>query len=336
MKKEFVSVIVVNWNGKEYLGPCLSSLLAQTYPYYEIILVDNGSTDGSVAYVQQRFPEVRIIANATNTGFAAANNIAIRATSGEYVATLNNDAVVHPCWLEELVASAKADEGVGMVASKILFHHRKDMIDSAGITVDKAGIAWSLQHGERDDGRAEDQMEVFGACAAAALYRRAMLEDVGLFDEDFFAYHEDVDLAWRARLLGWRCLYNPRAIVYHIHSATGTEGSPFKNYLLGRNKVWTVAKNCPAPELFFYLPIIISYDLAAVLYHLAKGDVSPLKGRVAGLAGLLKMLRKRREIQARRRVRSLALAGLISPLEILRRQQRHQGLVMGGKATSRG
>jgi len=336
MGEELVSVIVVNWNGKEYLGPCLSSLLAQTYRYYEIILVDNGSTDGSIAYVQRHFPEVRIIANASNIGFAAANNIAIRTTSGEYVATLNNDAVAHPCWLEELVASAKADEDVGMIASKILFHHRKDMIDSAGITVDKAGMAWNLQHGERDDGQTEDQLEVFGACAAAALYRRAMLDEVGLFDEDFFAYHEDVDLAWRARLLRWRCLYNPRAIVYHIHSATGTEGSPFKNYLLGRNKVWTVAKNYPIPELFFYLPIIISYDLAAVLFHLAKGDASPLKGRVAGLLGLSKALRKRWEIQSRRRVRFPALAELISPLEILRRQQRHQGLVTGGGARSRG
>jgi len=324
MTEGYVSVIVVNWNGKEYLGPCLSSLLTQTYPSYEVILVDNGSTDGSIAYVQERFPQVKVIANGTNIGFAGGNNVAIKVTSGEYVATVNNDTVAHPRWLDELMRGAQSEPSVGMVASKILFHHRRDVIDSAGIAVDKAGIGWNLRHGERDNGQSEEPAEVFGACAAAALYRRAMLNEVGLFDEDFFAYYEDVDLAWRARLRGWRCLYNPRAIVYHVHSATGGEG-PSKNRLLGRNKVWTIVKNYPSPHVLLFLPLILLYDWAAIWYTLSRGDVSAVEGRLAALRLLPKMLRKRTEIQKKRIPWAVfPLSTPPSPLVALSRHRRSQ------------
>jgi len=314
--KSKVSLIVLNWNGKHHLERCLSSLLAQTYPDFEVILVDNASTDGSVEFVRERFPKVKIIRNDKNLGFAAGNNVAIKATQGNYVATLNNDTQVDPHWLEELVKAAEADPKVGMCASKMLFLHQPDMINSTGISLDKAGIAWDRRGGEPDQDTGIEPIEIFGPCAGAALYRRRMLEEVGLFDEDFFAYLEDVDLAWRARLAGWRCLYVPKAVVYHLYSATGIEGSPLKNFLLGRNKVWTIVKNYPSPELFLFLPIILLYDLASILYTLlVKGDTSSLQGRVAGLQGIPKMLRKRKIVQSKRITSLSALAKSLTPLE---------------------
>ncbi len=327
-----ISVIILNWNGKHYLERCLSSTLKQTYPNFEVILVDNASTDGSVEFIRERFPEVKVICNEKNLGFAAGNNIAIRATQGEYIATLNNDTQVDPHWLEELVSAAESDPKIGMCASKMLFLHRPEIINSTGISLDKACIAWDRRGGERNEGDENEPIEVFGPCAGAALYRREMLEQVGLFDEDFFAYLEDVDLAWRARLMGWRCLYVPTAKVYHVHSATGIEGSPLKTYLLGRNKIWTIVKNYPSPELFLFLPLITFYDLGAVLYALIIGrDVNPLRGRIAGLRGLVRFLRKRREIQSRRIIPFSALARYLEPIEnpikVLRRYQHLQSMV---------
>ena len=323
-----VSLIIPNWNGRAYLERCLESLQAQTCPDFEIVVVDNGSTDGSPDLVAQRFPAVRLIRQATNLGFAAGNNAGFRATSSEFVATLNNDAWAEPTWLAELVQAMERHPRVGACASKMLLASRPGTLDSAGIIADRAGITWNRRNCEPDTGEGEAPTEVFGACAGAALYRRAMLEDVGLFCEDFFCYLEDADLAWRARLRGWRCLYVPTAVVHHAHSATGREGSAFKNRLLGRNKVWLIARNYPSPQVWLYLPIIAVYDAAAVAYHLlARRDVSPLQGRLAGLRGLPRALRQRRDIQARRTVPWPELATHLSPLphplQVLRA---HRGL----------
>jgi GT2 family glycosyltransferase len=309
-----VSVVIANWNGRSHLERCLPALEAQTLDSFEVIVVDNGSIDGSVQMLRSRFPAVRAIANPVNMGFAAANNSGILASSAPFVATLNNDTEPSPGWLEQLLAPALADPSVGMVASKMLFAHRPGTINSAGIALDLAGIAWDRLGGEPD--RQDDRVvEVFGPCAGAALYRRAMLDQVGLFDEEFFAYLEDVDLAWRARLAGWRCLYAPDASVLHVHSATGVEGSPFKSYHLGRNKLWAIAKNYPAPHLYLLLPLIGVYDLAAVLYGVARRrDVAALRGRIAGLAGLPRQMVKRRKAQGMRSVPFSTLAGQMAPL----------------------
>lgn len=296
-----VSVIILNWNGLHYLQDCLASIQAQTYTDFEVILVDNGSTDGSVEWVAQNYPRVRLIRNEANIGFAAANNQAIRASLAPYIVTLNNDVRADPDWLAILVTAAKENPNVGMCMSKMLFADRPNVLNSTGINLDPVGIAWDRRGGEPDDAPEVGPIEVFGPCAGAALYLRAMLDQIGLFDEDFFAYLEDVDLAWRARLRGWRCLYIPTAHVYHIHSATGVEGSPFKRRLLGRNKVWLIAKNYTMPRLLFYLPLILLYDWAAVLFTLVmRRDVSSLQGRIEGLRSLPGILRKRRAIQALR------------------------------------
>jgi GT2 family glycosyltransferase len=323
-----ISVIVLNWNGRAHLERCLGSLQAQTYPDFEVVVVDNGSTDGSPELVAQRFPAVRLLRHATNLGFAAGNNAGFRATSSEFVATLNNDAWAEPTWLAELLQAMERHPRVGTCASKMLLASRPGTLDSAGIIADRAGITWNRRNCEPDTGEGEAPTEVFGACAGAALYRRAMLEDVGLFCEDFFCYLEDADLAWRARLRGWRCLYVPTAVVHHAHSATGREGSAFKNRLLGRNKVWLIARNYPSPQVWLHLPVIAAYDAAAVAYHLlARRDTSPLQGRVAGLRGLPRALRQRRDIQARRTVPwpelATHLSPLPNPLQVLRA---HRGL----------
>jgi GT2 family glycosyltransferase len=294
-----VSVILLNWNGLHYLKDCLPTLLAQTYTDFDVILADNGSTDGSVEWVKTNYPQVRLLRNETNVGFCVANNRAIHATTSPYIVLLNNDTRVEPGWLAALVQAAESDPSVGMCASKMLFADHPDMINSTGISLDPVGIAWDRGGGERDDPQEREPVEIFGPCGGAALYRRAMLDQIGLFDEDLVAYLEDLDLAWRARLAGWRCLYVPSARVYHVHSGTWVKNSPWKSRLLGRNKVWTIAKNYSADRLWIYLPLIVAYDLAAVLFALITlRDVNPLRGRLEGLKGLPGILRKRQEAQA--------------------------------------
>ncbi len=235
-----VTVVIPNWNGRLMLQTCLAALGAQTLRDRDVIVVDNGSEDGSVAWLRKRHPSVRVIENAQNMGFAAPVNQGILASDSRYVAVLNNDTEPSPEWLAALVQAAERDARVGMCASRMMFADQPTTINSTGISVDRVAIAWDRRGGETEDGRETESVEVFGACAGAALYRREMLQEVGLFDEEFFAYMEDVDLAWRARRLGWRCLYVPAARVLHRHSATGQEGSPFKSFHLGRNKVWLV------------------------------------------------------------------------------------------------
>jgi hypothetical protein len=213
----------------------MSALAAQTSRDFEVIVVDNGSQDGSVEWLDAHAPNVRLVRNQANLGFAMANNQGIRASSAPLVAALNNDALPEPEWLETLVSAAEQAPEAGMFASKILLRESDGRMDSAGIEVDRAGIAWNRRWGEHDLGEESTCVEVFGPSAAAAVHRRAILDHIGLFDEDYFIYYEDVDLAWRAQWAGWRCVYVPQAVVHHEHSATTVRGSPFKNYLLGRN-----------------------------------------------------------------------------------------------------
>jgi GT2 family glycosyltransferase len=319
-RRNFVTTIVVSWNGRAYLDQCLSSLLAQTCQPQEIIVVDNGSTDGSAEYVAANYPGAHVMRLSENAGFAAANNLAIRQSSGAYVALLNNDAYAEPDWLTRLIEAAEGDPSVGMCASKMVFACRPDVINSTGICVDRAGIAWDRHGGEADDDRETQPVEIFGACGGAALYRRAMLDEVGLLDEDFFAYLEDVDLAWRAQRAGWRCLYVPAARVYHAHSATGVEGSPFKSFQLGRNKVWLLAKNYPFKQLWMYTPLVAIYDFAAVTYALVgRRDVHALRGRLAGLVGIVRMWQKRRGLQSAWRHDVQWLQPLEAPWRVTRR-----------------
>jgi GT2 family glycosyltransferase len=287
--------------------------------------VDNGSTDGSVMLVRERFPQVRLIVNADNLGFAQANNQAIRSTDTPYLATLNNDTRPEPTCLENMVRGMEVDAGVGMVAAKVLYMEPPHLVDSAGIELDRVGYAWNRYNGQPDDSEEREAYEVFGPSAAAALYRREMLDDVGLFDESYFAYYEDVDLAWRARLMVWRCIYVPEARVYHVHSATSRQGSPFKRYYLVRNKAVTTLKNYPAPALWLNLPAIVFYDLMADLYRLIlERSASPVRGRLAALGRLPAVWRQRRMIQSRRRVSWRVLSAWMTSTPNLMHALRHR------------
>lgn len=320
----YVDVVIVNWNGRKYLAPCLDALAHQTFTDFQVWLVDNGSIDGSVDFLRTHYPDVQLICNPDNKGFAEANNQGIRAGNAKYVATLNNDTIANSDWLKALVRALDDNPHTGMAASLMLFADRPEMINSAGIAIDRAGIAWDLLGGQPVSACQTQPTPIFGACAGAALYRRVMLDEIGLFDEDFFAYLEDVDLAWRAQWAGWQALSVPQARVLHHHSATGGEGSPFKNRLLGRNKVWLIAKNYPAPYLWFNLPLIVGYDVAAVAYALlTREDWSVLAGRLLGLHGLCVMWAKRcirpKHILGRSMFEMLAPVEL--PWHILRRYQ---------------
>jgi len=310
-----ISIIIVNWNGQRYLATCLPTVFAQDFADFAVILVDNGSTDGSLAYVRAHFPQVRLIENETNLGFAAANNQGIRASNSEFVALLNNDTQVATNWLSAMWQAMAADSAVGMCAAKMVLTEQPGVIDSAGIALDRSGIAWGIAGGQMDGTAAVNRpAEVFGASGGAALYRRALLDEIGLFDEDFFAYLEDVDLAWRAQWAGWKCLYVPTATVLHLHSATSKQIPHFKSRLLGRNKLWLLCKNYPFPQVLWYLPIILLYELLSLgVAWRQKRLGSALGGRLAALPKIPIMLARRR---ARvKRISSAAMLEKLHPLE---------------------
>jgi len=310
------------------LPECLSALARQTYRDFELLLVDNGSIDGSVALLDdlERSSQpawlgallprpARLIRNNANVGFAEGNNVAIRLSGAPYVVALNNDAIPEPQWLGELVATAQgADRSVGMVASTMLFDRKPDHVASAGITIHRDGVAL-----DRGLGMLTADLEklgttsVFGASAGAALYKRAMLCDVGLFDERFFSYLEDADLAWRARSMGWRALHNPRARVLHEYSATGGQNSPFKVSLVSRNRVWLLYKNMPEALLRRYLPLILRYDLLGVSLSLLSGDRYLPRGRIQALRGLSRFTEDRRKIITSARLHPGELAAMLAP-----------------------
>ncbi len=289
-----VSVIVVNYNGKAFLEKCLASLEAQTYPRFETILVDNGSTDGSVEQATERHPNVRAIRNGRNTGFAKANNIGILAAKGALIATLNNDAAAEPRWLEALVEAMMSDDAVGMCASKMVFMTRPWVINSTGICISRSGASWDRGMFEPDRGQYDTVEEVFGPCAGAALYRKSMLDEAGRFDESFFAYMEDVDLAFRCRLKGWKCVYVPDAVARHYHGGTAGYMSDLSVYLGNRNIVWNFVKNYPAVLLVVSLPWAVGRNLAVLPYYALKGHgLAALRAKVDALKGLPEMLLKR-------------------------------------------
>jgi len=292
-KNPLVSVIIVNWNGRHWLEKCLPTLYAQTYTEFETIIVDNGSADGSVDWLKREWSQVSVLAQSRNLGFAQANNVGISKAAGQFIVTLNNDTMLEPDWLAALVAGVDAPD-VGMVASHIVLWQQPHLLDSTGIEVDMAGIAWNRGWMQVVSETAVSP-DVFGPSACAALYRRDMLDEIGLFDENFLAYYEDVDLAWRAQNAGWRCRYAPSARLMHWHSATANKDPALKQFLLGRNKLWTIVKNYQCPALLKASPLIILYDFLATGYQTIQSrNLASLRGRLAAVAGIEPILQKRK------------------------------------------
>lgn len=320
-----VTVIVVNYNGRHYLGECLASLEAQSLPRrrWEAVLVDNGSTDGSAAYVRSAFPWVRVLPSPSNLGFARANNAAFRHARGRYLALLNNDTAADAGWLEALLDALEAEPAAAGAASKIVFRDRPDLINSAGLNLYSDGRGGDRGFRQADDGRFDQPAEVFGACAAGVLLRRELIEDVGGFDERFFVYYEDLDLAWRARLRGWRFVYAPRSVVRHVHCGTSGEWSPFFVYHVERNRALVALKNAPPAVAARSVAVFWARAARKWARVLALRDRRPNDRRLAFAyagagASLLaltpEMLWKRFLIRTlRRRVSDRSLAPLISP-----------------------
>ncbi len=307
------SVVVVTWNGRSLLERSLPAIVGQRNVHQEVIVVDNGSVDGTAEWVAQAYPSIRLHRLPANFGFAAANNLGFELARAPLIATINNDAVPDPDWLAHLISAAREQPEAGMWASRMVFAHDPETINAAGISTDALGIAWDRYSGRRvgDDPAGE----VFGASGGAALYRRELLDATGGFDPEFFAYLEDVDLAWRARWLGWTARYVPEAKVAHAHSATGVEESPTKTYYLGRNKFLTIFKNYPAGALLRYLPLMLAYDFASVpITLLRQRNLAALRGRLAALAALPRVWRARRRVMAGRRVEWRDIKSRLDPV----------------------
>ena len=294
------SVIIPNWNGirLQLLPACLAALCRQTYRDFETIVVDDCSTDDSREFLAREFPEVRILALETNRGFASAVNAGIRAARGDIVVLLNNDTEADPQWLEEIARAFDANPRAGMVACKLRLFDKRDHIHSAGDFYRVDGIpgnrgVWELDRGQYDNARG-----VFGACAGAAAYRKTMLAEIGGFEEALGSYCEDVDLNWRTRLAGYAVAYAPRAIVYHMVSATG--GGALASFFVGRNFIWVIAKNYPGGLWKKYWRKILRAQLQITFDALKswRGAAARarLRGQVAGVLGLPRWLARRREV----------------------------------------
>lgn len=311
-----ISIIVLNWNGRQFLPECLDSLAAQTLRDFEVVLVDNGSADGSAQLVRDAYPWVKLVELPENVGFAAGNNGGLEAAAGEYIVALNNDTRVEPDFVAELLAAAQASPGAGMVAAKMLNYFDPGRIDAIALKIGVNGLGYNIGFGERDAGQYDGDVAAFGPCGGAALYRRAMVDQIGFFDPDFFAYYEDFDLAWRGRLAGWECICAPRAVVYHVHSATSGEWSSFKVYQTHRNKWYVIVKNWPAALLVRHLPALLLADVAALCLAVLKGrGWAAVRARFDFLLSLGSLLRKRDQIQGTRKLSDREAAALFSPHE---------------------
>lgn len=309
-----ISVIIPNWNGARYLPTCLDSLRRQTHTDCETIVVDNASTDESVALIARDYPEVRLLRLPTNRGLTGGVNAGIAVAQGETIALLNNDTEADPHWLAELARAIAAHPEAGMAASKMLLFDRRDIIHSAGDFYRTDGVPGNRGVWQHDKGQFDRQEPVFSACGGACAYRRAMLDDVGLLDESLFMYLEDVDLAWRAQLRGYGCIYVPTAIVYHRLSATG--GGPIASFYCGRNFIAIIVKDVPGAIIRRHWPAIVRAQLGFAgesLRHFREPAArARLRGQLAGLAQLPLRLRQRRLVQAGRRVSDEYIASLLT------------------------
>jgi GT2 family glycosyltransferase len=318
-----VSVIVLNYNGRPWLTGCLDALAAQTgAPPFEVILVDNASTDGSAEFVTARYPSVAVLRNATNAGFAAGNAAGAKRAAGRWLVFLNNDTVAASNWLARLHAPAVRGS-YALVTSKVVFMDAPETLDSAGDGYLRAGGAFKRGHGVPAADYPLSQ-EVFGACGAAFLISRSVYEAVGGFDEAFFMVYEDVDLSYRARLAGSRCWYAADAVVRHAGSATLGVASPDAVFYGQRNLEWTWIKNTPGSLLIRTAVPHLLYAAAGVAHYGRTGRLIPaLRGKLAALGGLRAVLRQRRAIQGGRRVEPPALEALMesSWLALKRREK---------------
>ncbi len=339
-----VSIQIVTWNSLRFLPDCLESIFNQTFRDWSVLIIDNNSSDHSVDYVEKNWPQVKALKNSRNAGFARANNQGIASTDSEYVLVMNPDVILEPEFLTEIITIADKKKRAASLAPKLLkmkFHHidhcdhttqeqqssgaminpdwcviKTDILDSTGLLMKKTRRFVDRGEGEKDEGQYDKQTDIFGASGACVLYRRKSLADVKMkdvgireeyFDEDFFAYQEDVDLAWRLKWRGWQAIYAPSAIAYHVRQISAThrfQKSGLVNFLSYRNHLWLLVKNEALDNFcrnFFY---IFGYQTIKVFYLLFTQPGVLLRGEFSYWSRVFLMLKKRGQIMRRRRISS--------------------------------
>jgi GT2 family glycosyltransferase len=318
-----VSVIIVTWNSKKYLLTCLDKLSTQIFHDFEVILVDNGSEDGTVDGLYEKYPtlDLHIQRSSSNLGFALANNIGAHIAQGKWLTLLNADAFPEPNWLEKLLHAADESPGYTIFTSRQLQANAPDLLDGAGDAYHVTGLAWRRDYNQSSKEYGRQKREVFSACPSAALYSREAFLNVGGFDEDYFSYFEDVDLGFRLRLSGAKCLYIPEAIVHHVGSASTGKRSDFSVYYGYRNMIWTFVKNMPSPLIWIFLPLHIAAILFFGVYLTLRGQGKVIfKAIFDAIRGLPKMIEKRKVIQKNMKIKWHELlpvmsTGLFEPLQ---------------------
>ena len=285
---ESVAVIIPNYNGQKYLTDCLKSLRKQTYRGFKVIMVDNGSTDGSISLVQRDFPEVEVIALPDNTGFANAVNVGIKATQAEYVFLLNNDTICEEGAIAALVSVLDKKPAVFSAQAKMLQIKEPHLIDDAGDYYCALGWAFAPSK-DKDNSKYSKRINVTSACAGAAMYRRQVFEEIGYFDEEHFCYLEDVDVGYRARLYGYNNVMEPGAIVYHVGSASsGSRHNAFKVELTAANNLYLIYKNMNALQIIINLPLFLSGVIIKHVFYMKKGlGKAHLKGLSKGFSKII-------------------------------------------------
>ena len=313
-----VSIIIVNYNGGDHLERCLDCLFDSTFVDFDVFIVDNCSTDHSLGSIQEKYQKlledkIHIIALGKNTGFAHANNIGIAESTGKWVCLLNADAYVTPNWLELLLLAAKDNPEYGFFGSHQINFSDPNLMDGTGDMYARNGRAWRRDFRQPRLNAVQENDEVFGACAAAAMYQRRILEEAGGFDEDFFCYFEDVDLSFRLRLLGNRCLHVANALVHHVGSGSvGGDHSEFALYHGYRNSFWTFIKNMPGTLLWRNLPRHLWLCFREIRFAKSIGmGKAAFRGKWQGVRALPRLLRKRKLIQSKRRVDADEIARLL-------------------------
>jgi GT2 family glycosyltransferase len=301
--RPLISVLVLNWNGEQCLARCLDAVASQTYPNFEALVLDNASTDHSVDDVPARWPSFRLIRFDSNLGFAAANNRGAVLAAGEWLAFLNNDAFPYPDWLSNLVQAIDSEARFSSLSSRLVYADQAGRLQSSGDVYNISGYAWSRDNNRPWEQAHQAREEVFSPCAAAALYRKDAFFEAGGFDESFSSHHEDVDLGFRLRLLGHRCLYEPEAVVAHIGSFSYGRESDRTVYQVQRNVVWSYFTNMPGWLFWKYLPAHLLANLIFAVYYALRGQARPvLRAKWDALRELHGLREKRAQIQRARRV----------------------------------
>ena len=301
-----VGIVIINWNSFEVLCKCLAAIKKQTYAPKQVIVIDNNS-DCAIDELDCATPEnTRYIRLDENTGFAHANNLGVSELDEcDYIALINPDAFLWPDWLEQMLSAAERRRDYSFFASVSVMSDNHEYLDGVGDIYHISGIGWRRGYGRRLSSTEITESEVFAPCAAAAMYSKAAWEDVGGFDEDFFCYFEDVDLAFRMRLMGYRCLLVPKAIAYHVGSVTsGGHRSNFSVYYGHRNLVWAYIKNMPGYAFWLFFPVHIIMNVLAIIRFIPTGQWRlVLSAKIDAINGLGKVWKKRHLIQSRRKIR---------------------------------